>query len=365
MTTQVQDFTSEADLEELFQELDMLGESTASIAAQPTPAPAPEPQVQAVQQPVATPTPQQQVVTEAPVQPTVTTPPPAEAQTPQAMFANMNVGGMLKQAEGKVELDPETQTPPPPQQTNLQPPVSEKVDNDHDQEVVEQIFSSTAATVSTAPVNPSVVPPVTAAPKAPEPTTSVPAPKTPTVGQQASASGYSGTLGITLENLKYKPDVRAFQLETAISDATIDQCMTNQPSLMSYWSAQQALADHQQALAKRQLDHVEATLFQVYRKALIKKGEKPTERLIDAYIRRDAMWELAYDVHATASQYANILKGNVFALVHRRDMLIQRGSSLRAEYQGQVRTLSAQNHDDHSMAALDNANRALNRTHTQ
>ncbi|MDO2182667.1 hypothetical protein Q2446_28155, partial [Escherichia coli] len=60
-----------------------------------------------------------------------------------------------------------------------------------------------------------------------------------------------------------------------------------------------------------------------------------------------------------------IHKGNVFALVHRRDMLIQRGSSLRAELQGQMRILNQDNHNDDSMAAVENAARSLNRTYTQ
>ncbi|ELY1663278.1 hypothetical protein NDS20_002350 [Acinetobacter baumannii] len=354
MTTQTQDFATEQDLDKLFEELDMLGEMHSTPAEQPS-APAAEPQPQAVPEP--------------PVQQVITPEPTPVASTPQAMFANFNVGGMLKHAEGKVELEPETQTPPPQQQTTLQPPVPERVDNDADQKVVDQIFATTASTPSAAPANTSVVPPIATAPKNPQPIAEQAAPspaqQTSAMAQQKRATGYVGKLGITLENLKYKPDVHAFQIETAISDVTIDQCMTAQPSLMAYWSAQQALADHQQALAKRQLEHVEATLFQVYRKSLIKAGEKPTERLIDAYIRRDPTWELAYDVHATATQYANIHKGNVFALVHRRDMLIQRGSSLRAELQGQMRILNQDNHNDDSMAAVENAARSLNRTYTQ
>ncbi|AVE44175.1 hypothetical protein MW722_001521 [Acinetobacter baumannii] len=368
MTTQTQDFATEQDLDKLFEELDMLGEMHSTPAEQPS-APAAEPQPQVVQQTVTAPSPQPQAVPEPPVQQVITPEPTPVASTPQAMFANFNVGGMLKHAEGKVELEPETQTPPPQQQTTLQPPVPERVDNDADQKVVDQIFATTASTPSAAPANTSVVPPIATAPKNPQPIAEQAAPspaqQTSAMAQQKRATGYVGKLGITLENLKYKPDVHAFQIETAISDVTIDQCMTAQPSLMAYWSAQQALADHQQALAKRQLEHVEATLFQVYRKSLIKAGEKPTERLIDAYIRRDPTWELAYDVHATATQYANIHKGNVFALVHRRDMLIQRGSSLRAELQGQMRILNQDNHNDDSMAAVENAARSLNRTYTQ
>ncbi|MEZ6841406.1 hypothetical protein ABVN80_15160 [Acinetobacter baumannii] len=368
MTTQTQDFATEQDLDKLFEELDMLGEMHSTPAEQPS-APAAEPQPQVVQQTVTAPSPQPQAVPEPPVQQVITPEPTPVASTPQAMFANFNVGGMLKHAEGKVELEPETQTPPPQQQTTLQPPVPERVDNDADQKVVDQIFATTASTPSAAPANTSVVPPIATAPKILNLLLSKLLQALRNKHQQwlnkKRATGYVGKLGITLENLKYKPDVHAFQIETAISDVTIDQCMTAQPSLMAYWSAQQALADHQQALAKRQLEHVEATLFQVYRKSLIKAGEKPTERLIDAYIRRDPTWELAYDVHATATQYANIHKGNVFALVHRRDMLIQRGSSLRAELQGQMRILNQDNHNDDSMAAAENAARSLNRTYTQ
>lgn len=135
MTTQTQDFATEQDLDKLFEELDMLGEMHSTPAEQPS-APAAEPQPQVVQQTVTAPSPQPQAVPEPPVQQVITPEPTPVASTPQAMFANFNVGGMLKHAEGKVELEPETQTPPPQQQTTLQPPVPERVDNDADQKLL-------------------------------------------------------------------------------------------------------------------------------------------------------------------------------------------------------------------------------------
>ena len=138
--------------------------------------------------------------------------------------------------------------------------------------------------------------------------------------------------------LRFKPDVTAFQRETKITDATLDQCMLDQASLMAYHTAQHARAEAQLSRVKQKFNILEAGLYDAYRKHFLKEGEKATEKAIENAVRLDTKWAAAHLLLIEAQTYADMHKGFVASLRDRRDMLIQRGADRREELKGQVRT---------------------------
>lgn len=173
--------------------------------------------------------------------------------------------------------------------------------------------------------------------------------------------------------LKYKPDVNAFQRDTKITDATLDQCFLDQASLMAYYTAQHAHAEAQLARTKQKFNTLEAGLYDAYRRRFLDEGEKVTEKAIENAVRMDKKWVAASNLLIEAQTYADIHKGFVQSLRDRRDMLIQRGADRREEMKGQLRTLdrvdpespanqaSRRDHEDLTSKAISLASAAMQR----
>lgn len=145
--------------------------------------------------------------------------------------------------------------------------------------------------------------------------------------------------------LKYRPDVVIFTRDTKITDATLDQCMQDQASLMARQCALHAQAEAQLARTKQQFNVLEAGLYDAYRKKFIDMGEKATEKAIENAVRLDKKWAKASLLLIEAQTYADMHKGFVLSLRDRKDMLVQLGADRREEMKGQVRINNAVNPD--------------------
>ena len=137
--------------------------------------------------------------------------------------------------------------------------------------------------------------------------------------------------------LKFRPNVEAFQSDTKLTDATLDKCMLDQASLMAIYTARSANAEAQASRAKLKFELLEAGLYDAWRKELAKHSEKVTEKAIENAVRTDKKWIAAKLNLIEANSYADIHKGFVSSLHDRRAMLIQRGSDRREEMKGQMR----------------------------
>lgn len=134
-------------------------------------------------------------------------------------------------------------------------------------------------------------------------------------------------------------DVSKFNDETRLTDANLDNCMTNQSSLMAYYTAQSARSNAEVARAKLKFEVLEASLYSAYRKKLTDEGEKATEKSIENLVRLDARWQSAKEDVIQAQMISDIHTGFVHSLRDRKDMMIQKGSDRREEYKGKVRIL--------------------------
>lgn len=139
--------------------------------------------------------------------------------------------------------------------------------------------------------------------------------------------------------LKYEPNVLEFQVQTKMTDATFDQCIMDQASLMAYHAAQYAQAEAQVSKVKLKFELLEAGLYDTYRTQFLDAGEKVTEKAIENAVRLDKKWAKAKLLLIEAQTYADIHKGFVQSLNDRRFMLMSRGASLRDEMKGQMRVL--------------------------
>ncbi|WP_171492550.1 hypothetical protein [Acinetobacter brisouii] len=140
-------------------------------------------------------------------------------------------------------------------------------------------------------------------------------------------------------SLRYRPDVIQFQRETKITDATLNQCMMDQASLVAYYSARYAEAESQAMTVKMKFEMLEAGLYDAYRKYFLAQGEKATEKAIENAVRMDKKWATARKLYIEARMYADTYHGFINSLRDRSSMLIQRGAATREEMKGQIRTI--------------------------
>lgn len=150
--------------------------------------------------------------------------------------------------------------------------------------------------------------------------------------------------------LKYFVDVREFNKETKLTEATLDNCMIEQSGLRAWYGAQAANAEAQHDRLKAKFDVLEASLYDHHRKELAASGEKTTEKMVENAVKLDPRWLKGKNAVIESETIANINKALVGSLADRRDMMIQLGADRREEYKGAARVL-AERDERESMSA--------------
>ena len=145
--------------------------------------------------------------------------------------------------------------------------------------------------------------------------------------------------------LRHYVDPSKFRTETAISEATLDQCMTEQAGLRAYYGAEAAHAEAQAARTKATFELLEAQLYDKHRRILATSGEKTTEKMIENAVRLDPAWIHGKNRLIEAETISNVNRALVFSLVDRKDMLTQLGNDRRGERAGQLRILEREERD--------------------
>lgn len=120
----------------------------------------------------------------------------------------------------------------------------------------------------------------------------------------------------------------------------MDKAMMEQAGLRAFYGAQAANAEAQASREKAKFEILEARLYELIRKQLASEGEKVTEKMIEAAVKKDPRWLAGKNRVIEAEAIAGINKSLAISLADRRDMLIQLGSDRREEFKGQLRIVA-------------------------
>lgn len=150
----------------------------------------------------------------------------------------------------------------------------------------------------------------------------------------------------THNGLQYFVDIKQFNAETKLTEATLDDAMMQQAGLRAFYGSQAAQAEAQHARLKVRFEVLEAKLYDEHRKTLAAAGEKVTEKMVENAVKLDPRWLKGKNTVIEAETIASINKSLVISLADRRDMMIQLGADRREEFKGGVRIMAEQNERD-------------------
>lgn len=128
-------------------------------------------------------------------------------------------------------------------------------------------------------------------------------------------------------------DTREFNIkdELAISKATLNEDVIEQPGKYAWWAAVAEQAKHQRDHAETELDKAEAQADYNVRLKLELDGIKITEALVKQNIKLDKEYLMALNTYNLAKKNAATLDKVVKAFDQRMEALINLGANLRKE----------------------------------
>lgn len=144
------------------------------------------------------------------------------------------------------------------------------------------------------------------------------------------------------QKLSFYVDIQAFNRDTKLTEATLDNAMMEQSGLRAFYGSQAAQAEAQHARLKVRFEVLEAKLYDEHRKTLAAGTEKVTEKMVENAVKLDPRWLKGKNTVIEADTIASINKSLVISLSDRKDMMVQLGADRREEFKGGVRILAAQ-----------------------
>jgi hypothetical protein len=114
----------------------------------------------------------------------------------------------------------------------------------------------------------------------------------------------------------------------------IQEEYTRIPADLAYWNAQYAEAYRKHLLSKIERNRVTGELYADVRQAIVDSGARPTEKMIEATVERDAEFVGAAQACAEAEADVKKLYGVLDAIRSKRDMLVSLGAHIRVEMMG-------------------------------
>ena len=117
----------------------------------------------------------------------------------------------------------------------------------------------------------------------------------------------------------------------AISEHNFQEAMSNHPSTFAFFAGVMAYAKNEVDRANLMLETREAEVREARREELFQKGQKATDRALDAYLKtQPELQTLQKGITAKAHKY-NLSKNIVSSLDHQKDIIIQLSANKRAE----------------------------------
>ncbi|QIG69120.1 hypothetical protein EVB78_087 [Rhizobium phage RHph_N1_15] len=134
-----------------------------------------------------------------------------------------------------------------------------------------------------------------------------------------------------IDSAKLKEDV-------GYSLVDISGAQAVQAQLFVHYGTLAAKAARQVDNIKLLLENTEAAVYRVLRDAMIAKGEKVTEALLDKMVTRHERVTAVKKALNEAKQIEAVAKIAVEGFRHRKDMLVQHGATEREEMKGELVT---------------------------
>jgi sugar phosphate isomerase/epimerase len=118
---------------------------------------------------------------------------------------------------------------------------------------------------------------------------------------------------------------------TSISEADLTKCIVEQPSLYAWVATAHAVYESEADRLDEALKDKEHALYAHYKELAEAKNEKVTERLLTARILASEEYLTLRERYFAVDEKRRKLKGVVFAMEHRKDMLVQLSALKRGE----------------------------------
>ncbi|MBA8881773.1 hypothetical protein [Phyllobacterium myrsinacearum] len=131
-------------------------------------------------------------------------------------------------------------------------------------------------------------------------------------------------------------DTAQMKRDLAYSPADLSNAMMQQASLFAHYGVIAAQASRQVDTVKLLLESTEAAVYRRERETALQDGEKPTVADLDKRVARNGRVVNMKKALIEAKQIEANAKTATEAFRHRRDMLIQSGSTEREEMKGEL-----------------------------
>lgn len=123
------------------------------------------------------------------------------------------------------------------------------------------------------------------------------------------------------------------QDDTSFTEATLDDNMILQSSLLAHYGQQSAKAQHQVDRMKHRLEITEAKSAKALRDEAAEEGKKITEKALEQELALTPAVVRAKRMLNEAKMIAETIKTAVEAIRHKRDMMIQIAAQRRSEFE--------------------------------
>ena len=137
-------------------------------------------------------------------------------------------------------------------------------------------------------------------------------------------------------NVRDYIDAKQLKKDLAFSPADLSSAMIEQASLFAHYGQLAAEASHQVDVVKVLLENAEAAMSQKIRNKAVDEGEKLTEPMVTAKVAREPYVRNLKRALNKAKRVEATGKMAVESFRHRKDMLVQLGSTSREEMKGEL-----------------------------
>ena len=133
-----------------------------------------------------------------------------------------------------------------------------------------------------------------------------------------------------MNSIALKKVLKHVKVDLRLSRAEIDKQMCRQSGLYMHYAMAYALALRDEKQSRLRLEMLETKIY----RALSVHHSRVTERMTLAECHINKVWLKLFQFTEDHAQSVDVLKGVVQALMHKKDMLVNLGATVREEMKG-------------------------------